>query len=164
MLSRLSATKIKGVSSQETQESQETEGDHRVRQIPRAPIKKNCLLIDISPDLPTPNILFSPSSQHFLYNFSLLPIVYLPPPYKRGGDLLDLRISNRNYTETKKSLRIFQDERLRRGRRCIASAKRFQKARLLIPNLFFHDPSHSPSVFDLFILRLESVLNRSSNF
>ena len=85
MLSRLSATKIKGVSSQETQESQETEGDHSVRQIPRAPIKKNCLLIDISPDLPTPNILFSPSSQHFLSNFSLLPIVYLPPLTTRAA-------------------------------------------------------------------------------
>ena len=56
------------------------------------PYKKNCLLIDISPDLPTPNILFSPSSQHFLSNFSLLPtfsghfsllpIVYLPPLYR----------------------------------------------------------------------------------
>ena len=87
MLSRLSVTKIKGVSSQETQESQEAEGDHSVRQIPLAPIKKNCLLIDISPDLPTPNILFSPSFQHFIFSllptfsgyFSLLPIVYLPP-------------------------------------------------------------------------------------
>ena len=51
-------------------------GDRRGSQCtPNSPCphKKNCLLIDISPDLPTPNILFSPSSQHFLSNFSLLP-------------------------------------------------------------------------------------------
>ena len=69
-------------------------GDQRGSQCtPNSPCphKKNCLLIDISSDLPTPNILFSRSSQHFLSNFSLLPIVYLPPQW---GDLLIL--FNRN--------------------------------------------------------------------
>ena len=84
-LSWLSAAKLKGVSSQET------EGDHSVRQIPHAPIKKNAfsstsLQISLLPTfyfLPPANI-FSPISPSSL-------LCTYPPQW---GDLLI--VFNRN--------------------------------------------------------------------
>ena len=41
--------------------------------------KKKALKLPSHRYLPTPNISFSPSSLHFRPDFSLLPILYLPP-------------------------------------------------------------------------------------